>query len=81
MFPQPVLAKICSLTRNWCESTEKPMSTEVVHKNHVTVLSVLQIGSTHSKLPILCALAGMTRAHALATNTDVLNGIEETPGN
>jgi hypothetical protein len=57
------------------------MPTEAVHKQHVTVLSAVQIGSTYSKFAILCALAGMARAHALATNTYVLNGIKETPGN
>ena len=61
------------------------MPTEAFHKQHVTVLitvlSVVHIGSTHSKLAILCALARMSRAHTLATNTDVLDGIEETPGN
>jgi hypothetical protein len=57
------------------------MPTGAVHKQQVTVINVVQIGSTHSKLVILCALAGMARANALATNTDVLNGIEEAPGN
>ena len=81
MFPQPVFAKISSLTCTWCENIDKPMPKEAFHKEHVTVLSVVHIGSTHSKLAILCALAGMSRAHTLATNTDVLDGIEETPGN
>lgn len=80
MFPQPVFAKISSLTCTWCEITDKLMPTDAVHKQHVTVLSVVQNGSTHSKFAILCALAGMARAHTLATNTDILNGIEETPG-
>lgn len=81
MFPQPVFAIISSVTCTWCESTDKPMPTEAVHKQHVTVLSVGEISSTHSKLAILCALAGMARAYTLATNTDVLNRIEETSGN